>query len=141
MVNSNNNPITLSQADTKLVTDFLAELSEASQHRQSLNRLISRWKNFSASVAKGYNDTIYDYENDLSIRDILDKIMEKLSESGKNEVAMHIEHADKSFVSSTRSIALPSHKIYDEDKWWQSRVPLYLSDELKQEFIDAGYRL
>ena len=47
----------------------LAELAARTGREDSLNALLGRWSAFVTTVERGYDDSIYEYTNDLSVRD------------------------------------------------------------------------
>jgi hypothetical protein len=51
-------------------------MSDTAGRGQTVRQLLRRWASFVRQVETGYDDTIYDYTNDLSVRDLLE---EKLS--------------------------------------------------------------
>jgi hypothetical protein len=49
-----------------------------------LKRLITAWRSLVDNIERGYNDTIYEYDNDLSVRDVIfDELSSKNLEARK----------------------------------------------------------
>ena len=57
--------------------------SERAKFRIDLSYLLNSWSKFVHRVERGFDDTIYDYRNDLDTRDLLDEIGRVLSAEGR----------------------------------------------------------
>ena len=52
----------------------LAELATRTGREDSLGAMLGRWRDFVTTVERGYDDSIYEYTNDLSVRDHLEAV-------------------------------------------------------------------
>jgi hypothetical protein len=84
-----------------------------------LNALLRDWGAFVAAVERGYDDSIYEYTNDLSVRD-------RLAGSDDPRVA----ELDRRFEAATAEAAAP---LAPRDGWWWRRVPRRLVGDLADD--------
>lgn len=90
----------------------------------------SQWEDFVSVVAQGYDDNIYEYENDLSIRGRIDKVLpdSTLSTfSDHEDFHKRISKADSQFRSACHQDILIRSA---GDPWWERLVPIHASREL-----------
>jgi hypothetical protein len=73
----------LSEKDKSALGDILKYLSVRTHRSVSLQQLTADWDRFVSHVEEGYSDSIYEYTNDLSIRDLLEKLINGESTIGK----------------------------------------------------------
>lgn len=139
MVNSKRT-LKFSESDLSKIREILTELSQKVKYQQSLNQLFSRWRRFCVEIQRGFSGTVYDYENELSVRDILEEIARSLSEDGRQKIQEHIKHDDNIFILATQKSVVPEHKKDIELEWWHKRIPIRFTEDLQQEFSDAGYK-
>jgi hypothetical protein len=64
----------LTPDESRALSEILADLSQRAKYEVSLDRLLSNWVRFVDEVEQGYQDSIYEYTNDLSNRDTLEEI-------------------------------------------------------------------
>lgn len=68
----------------------------------------------SQEVESGYEFTIYDYLNDLGLRDDIQEMLEVLSPEGRLQVALLVEPIDRRFKQATmyvnRSVNYPAEE-------------------------------
>ncbi|RVU41034.1 hypothetical protein FRC91_19760 [Bradymonadales bacterium TMQ1] len=102
--------------------------------------LLDRWADFIRDVARGYTFTIYDYENDLSIRDHLERMFVELnSDSVSALIQQRVEVLDDVYRRVTTFVESPPWK-HSRDKsdlsWWWHRVPNKLVGDLAEDLKD-----
>lgn len=130
------------------MTDFLERFEEfvgASGWRTlpSPSDLVEQWREFVEICAEGYSSTIYEYENERSVRDLLDKalydpVLRKYPEiESLREVVGEI---DRRFREECRGDVTMAHS---EAPWWQRCVPKRaegeFADDLRSELgIDVA---
>jgi hypothetical protein len=105
----------------------------------SLERLIDRWSSFVRDVEDGYAFSIYDYTNDLSVRDILDSLASRVPESIKIQIANELKEADDRFTRATRQVSasiLNGVSSALGDRW--VRIPKKLMEELRSDLESDG---
>jgi len=100
--------------------------------------LIDRWADFIRDVARGYTFTMYDYENDLTIRDHLQRTRVELSsESASVLLLQRVEALDDAYRRVTTFVDAPPWK-YSRNKsdlsWWWHRIPNKLVGDLAEDF-------
>ncbi|MEX0749491.1 MAG: hypothetical protein WD359_01670 [Dehalococcoidia bacterium] len=125
----------LTSAEWESIEPVLEELSSRAGYRQSLDRLKSRWRSFVGEVEIGYNDSADEYTNDLSTRDLLQRVMDAAPAATCEKIRFMIARSDARFEDATVSVATP---IRDRPGWWWGRIPKVLRGDLRQSFIDQG---
>ncbi|HLC16195.1 MAG TPA: hypothetical protein VJL89_08215, partial [Thermodesulfovibrionia bacterium] len=68
-----NDTVMLEEDNT--IETILNSLSNQAIRKLSLNTLLQNWYRFVVEVERGYNDSIYEYTNDLSNRDLIENIL------------------------------------------------------------------
>jgi hypothetical protein len=94
--------------------------------------LAAQWANLTYSL-DGYDHSIYDYDNDVSVRLILQQAVEDASRDLQAKVARLLQEHDERFLNKTKSISRPRY----EGDIWHSRIPVNPGPSL-QEDIDQG---
>lgn len=85
--------------------------------------LVSYWRDFVETCEEGYSSTIYDYENERAVRDLLDQafhdpILRKFAEI--DDLRASVEEIDDRFRRACRDDVV----IGDADvPWWRRCVP------------------
>ncbi len=91
---------------------------------KTLGDWLQKWVNVVSDIEKGYlNLYIEDYENDLSVRDILQEIIESLSFDGQELLMQLIRPIDERFLRSTRELKRPLKKDAPQHYFWWYRAP------------------
>jgi hypothetical protein len=94
--------IALSAREAKVVNPILAGFSQRARFPISLDYLLKGWQKFVVKVEKGYDDSIYDYTNDLSGRDLLEELALQVPGSVVSKLMEVIQPWDARFVAATR---------------------------------------
>lgn len=92
----------LTTQDQSAVNSKLREKSLRAKHELTLDSLINEWAHFTSNVTK-YSFSIYDYENDLAVRKILDEIIESVSVDGRSKLVNALAESDNNFLLNTWS--------------------------------------
>ena len=124
----------LDKNEIKAVNLLLESFSKKSKYKIDLDKLLEKWESFIKNVEEGYSDSIYEYTNDLSTRDLINRLMESdLSSSIKSKLASIIEELDQRFERATYKIesSLIPNKSKDI-KWW-FRIPNKISDDFEDD--------
>ncbi len=129
--------IPLDADEAKRLNEVLSKWSMRAKSRVSLDGLLSRWENFVAEVERGYGSSIYDYANDLSVRDVLDDVLESLPAVTAAKIRPRVEPWDERFEQATRTVQRPVVKG-DRHQPWHFRVPNILGDELRSDLENEG---
>lgn len=98
----------------------------------TLNALMSNWCAFVREVERGYTDSIYEYTNDLSVRDVLDDLSLGVRSTTRAKIIAALSSWDQRFYAATRSISKPLAQSKKNRTWW-SRVPLTPHAELESD--------
>jgi hypothetical protein len=80
----------------------------------TLESLVAQWIAFVDELQRGHRLALRDYEQHLSVRAMLEEIVEGLSERGREILIQALLHSDRRFLSLT--VRLNSHP---ERTWWQ----------------------
>ncbi|HEX3069973.1 MAG TPA: hypothetical protein VHX14_15500, partial [Thermoanaerobaculia bacterium] len=102
----------------------------------TLDKLTQRWSQFVIEVEAGYKLSIYDYTNDLCVRDVLDDAIDLAPETVRDVIRASLAMWDDRYRLATRrstSPLLPGDDIVSRARW--HRVPRLLMGELKDDLI------
>ncbi len=130
----------LSSHEIQEISEAVASVSERAKQPLQLNELLEKWKRFVFEVEHGYKDSIYEYTNDLSVRDLLQEISLSVEANLRTRLLSVIEPWDQSFYAATREAKSPLRPNIPGKElptWWL-RVPKELGDELKEDFRSEG---
>lgn len=119
--------IPLSPQESDAVASALGGLSAQSQFEISLDALLDRWTAFVSAVESEYNDSIYEYENDLGARDALEQVMRVAPPSLQAKLSSVLEPLDARFKEAT--IDRPDEDVAAQ-RWWSPRIPRQPGPEL-----------
>lgn len=94
--------LSLTPEDRDALQKILKAQSERAQKPITLNKLVNEWVNFVATIERGYNESIYEYLNDLSTRDLLQEILDNVDPTLVAKLMTVIEPSDRRFFASVR---------------------------------------
>jgi hypothetical protein len=105
----------------------------------SLHQLLGRWAEFVRGVERGYDDSIYEYTNDLSVRDSLEELISASSSTLAAKLRGEFAPIDERFTNATEPAKRPlSHAYGDLPSWWR-RVPKRREGELAEDLKAMGH--
>ena len=125
--------LALSPQERSALTSLEARLSQRAHFPITVERLFTTWRDFVDEVETGYEDSIDEYTNDLSARDIIDEVLASAPEHLRVKLLAVLSALDEKFQQASR---------VDEDHvlrrfttprpgWWWSRLPLKLVGPLR----------
>jgi hypothetical protein len=130
----------LSPDEQQELVRLLAELAERSGREQSLDAMLRRWSDFVTGVARGYDDSIYEYTNDLSVRDRLEHVVQGAGPGLRAKLAGGLADGDGRFEAATEESARPLGEFGEASPpWWWRRVPRRRTGELAEDLESLGY--
>jgi hypothetical protein len=97
----------------------------------SLNALLGGWDTFVTRVERGYDDSIYEYTNDLTVRDRLERVIAGASSGLRGQLEQALAADDARFEAATAAAERPLGATYTT--WWWRRVPRRLVGELADD--------
>lgn len=125
---------------TAAETRELGELLAAHASGRTFEKLSGDWVRMVEQIEAGYDDSIYEYTNDLAARDILRRVLAAASASLAEKLRGAIADTDQRFMAATTEAKKPLGKISDKEKdaFWWFRAPKKLSAELKADLKSEG---
>lgn len=120
-----------------MVEVFSAVVRPAGRRAQWLpHQFVEAWRQFVDEVAAGYSGTLYEYEDDLSVRDDLQRA---LDDKALAENPAWSGLRDSIAVSDRRFDELLSRgpTVRQDRGWWHRRLP----DQAGREFAEDAARL
>lgn len=133
----------LSEEEWRIVKSVLEQTPLIGVHAPSLGALWRRWIRFVREVERGYSHTIYDYTNDLSVRDTLERVTSSVPDHVRTKLLDSLRPWDDRFYQATKRIAEPLRQdpaTGDAAPWWY-RIPRVAGDELREDLWSEGYLL
>ncbi len=130
----------LSSEETDALNTILGWLSERAKRTLTLNQLLQQWGDFVVQIERGYQDSIYEYANDLSVRDLLEEILVKATQALREKLTELIQPWDERFYNATQKTqrpVLPGMAQESLRSWW-FRVPKNPGRELEQDLRSEG---
>ena len=112
------------------IAKLLHPFSKRAQYNLEITALIDSWHSFVVCVKEGYTDSSYEYLNDLSVRDILQSLIDATTGVLKSKLLELTNPSDEIFLLETREIATPLRRDKNIKNWWWYRIPLLESPEL-----------
>jgi len=100
--------------------------------------LLSKWRAFVAEVERGYGWTLYDYQNDLSVRDEIDQVLRAVPASVRRQLSEPLAEADRMFERATEASTRSILRGRVREGAWYRRVPKVRVGELKSDLVDEG---
>jgi hypothetical protein len=129
----------LSAEERDVIASILSTMPVRQGGTVTLEYLLSRWAGFVSSIENVYDFTIYDYTNDLSVRDLLEEVLQACPEPLRKKIWDEVKELDDRFASTTKLSTRPLLKIDARIGWWWYRVPLEPGDELLEDLIAEGF--
>lgn len=118
----------------------IKELTGENIQTLTLNKIINSWENFIVQIEKGYVDSIYEYTNDLSVRNLIQKIIEKVPPEIKHKLLTKVKALDDKFLLITYEIDKPLGIGYNkQSEYWWYRLPINISEELEDDLKSQGF--
>ena len=91
------------------------------------------------AVEEGYEDNIYEYDNDISVRGRIDRVLqdpELASLPEREAFARRVHEIDERF----RTLVTESSVRVVDQEWWYERLPKRAGEELLEDMRDLyGY--
>jgi hypothetical protein len=130
----------LSPEEQAELARLLAELAERSGREDSLDAMLHRWSYFVTQVERGYDDSIYEYTNDLSVRDRLERVAGGAGSGLRAKLEARLAGDDRRFEAATEESARPLGESGEASPlWWRRRVPRRRAGELAEDLESLGY--
>ena len=114
-------------AGLELTPDERDELARA-LGEDSLGALVRRWRELVTQVERGYDDSIYEYTNDLAVRGRLDEVVAAAGPGLRAKLEGALAEDDRRFMAATEEAARPLGRSP-----WAHRVPTRRVGELADD--------
>lgn len=94
----------------------------------STNQLLQAWLSFIEQCAEGYEMNIYEYDNDLSVRNIIQKLLDSVQLQKYPEFMVFAENVASADVKF-KSLLSKTQSRNDKTEWWQRGILNSAGDE------------
>jgi hypothetical protein len=129
----------LTPEERKELESLLAANRFESAHATSLNELVGQWTEFVGGMERGYEDSIYEYTNDLTVRDRLQRLVAASSPTLQAKLERAIAPVDERFAFATEPAVRPLRaNPGDLPSWWR-RVPKRRDGEFAEDLKAMGH--
>lgn len=101
-----------------------------------LRQLLQRWRDFVESVEDGYRLSYFDYTQDLSLRDEIERVKAHVPERLRIEIIDCIQPIDHRLKFATKqSRTVLGDAVYGPDRYWWWRIPKRLEGQLMEDLL------
>ena len=104
----------------------------------SLGSLLHKWGRFVTAVERGYDDSIYEYTNDLSVRDRLDGVAAGAGPALRTKLHGALAEDDRRFAAATQEADRALGEFAERAPSWWRRVPRRRVGELAEDLDALG---
>ena len=129
----------LTREEREELARLLAELAERTGREDSLDAMLGRWSAFVTTVERGYEDSIYEYTNDLSVRDRLEGVAAGAGAALRAKLHGALAEDDRRFAAATQEADRALGEFADGGPSWWRRVPRRRVGELAEDLDALGY--
>lgn len=119
-----------------LSPDERRELARLLAGGPSLDALLRSWSAFVTQVERGYEDSIYEYTNDLSVRDRLARVVDGAGPGLRAKLEARLANDDERFRAATADSPPLGAFREQPPPWWWRRAPVRRVGELADD-LDA----
>jgi len=123
----------LTQEEREELGRVLAGLGE-----DSLGAMLGRWSAFVTTVERGYEDSIYEYTNDLSVRDRLEALAAGAGPALRTKLQGALAEDDRRFAAATQEAGRALGEFAEGAPPWWRRVPRRRVGELAEDLEALG---
>lgn len=119
------NKICLLSDEINKITLALITYEEKQINDRYIEQKLTEWSNFIIEIENGYNLTIDDYTNDISLRDKIQIIIDNSHQETKDKIVQRITEWDTRFIKNTNKLNEPLiPNIKRPVQWWWYRIPI-----------------
>ncbi|TCC19247.1 hypothetical protein [Kribbella sindirgiensis] len=120
--------------------EFLGRFRETarslgSQRLLTPTDVIGSWRGFVEECEEGYADNIYEFANDLAVRDLIRKILD--SEELRTYSQMGWVRDEVAEIDGRYRAILLDDEVRPGRPWWEARVPRLAGEELAGDFASS----
>jgi hypothetical protein len=103
--------------------------------------VVEQWEQIVSMIEAGYDDSIYEYDNDLSVRNLLAELLEDPLIQAHAESAWVTETVDA--LDKRLRAVMTDQPIRDvQGPWWRSHLPIIASAEFADDLQNLyGYKV
>jgi hypothetical protein len=129
----------LTHEEREELARLLAELAARTGREDSLGAMLGRWSAFVTTVERGYDDSIYEYTNDLSVRDRLEGVAAGAGPALRAKLHGALADDDRRFAAATQEADRALGEFTEEAPSWWRRVPRRRVGDLAEDLDALGY--
>ncbi len=130
--------LNLTREEREELARLLAELAARTDREDSLDAMLGRWTAFVTTVERGYEDSIYEYTNDLSVRDRLEGVAAGAGPALRAKLHGALAEDDRRFAAATQEADRPLGEFAEGGPSWWRRVPRRRVGELAEDLDALG---
>lgn len=111
------------------------------QEPHFVERMVFDWGNFARNLGEDFDTNIYDYQNDVWVRQSLQEILQATPEPLRSKIKSFVNDIDRRFLELTAPAPQPVINEAQPDQWWWWRLPCQYGQELRADLVKWGIRL
>lgn len=94
--------------------------------------VVGSWRGFVEQCEEGYADNIYEFENDLAVRDLIMRILDNAVLRNYSQMAWVRDEIDQ--IDARYQSLLLAEEVRPDRPWWEARIPRLAGEELAAHF-------
>jgi len=126
------------------MSDFERKVSEIlGEHgykARSTEELLEWWRNFVSQCVDGYDWTIYEYDDEVGVRDYLECLLQSAELNSFHEFLSLREAVEKTDQEFRNVLQERIERPTDSKFWWRKGVLKYAGDEYRQD-MESRYSI
>lgn len=134
-----NTALTFTSVEESELQSRLNMITSSLGFQTTLDKLITEWAVFVARLELGYDDSLYDYLDDLATRDLIQQVIDAISPALREKVGAAVQPWDERFERATYAVDESAQRIaWNGDNSWDRRLPNQPTGELASDLRSVG---
>ena len=120
--------------DTRgFLADLRAVLGSVGSRLSTPSEVVGAWLGFVEECEVGYGDNIYEFDNDLSVRSLIEKVLGDPRMSDYPQLGWVREEI--AAIDARYRALLGEEEVRPSHPWWEARVPRFAGEEVAADLM------